>query len=65
MRRQAFESEASGYFLVPEEIPLAKGWRVVDIVEAAKVWGRGNTSSTQAGSPGDPLANKRKAKPIC
>jgi hypothetical protein len=41
--RAALEDESSGYFLVPESV-LPSGWRPVDTVEAALVWGRGNTN---------------------
>jgi hypothetical protein len=51
--------------LIPDDLPLAKGWRVVDLAEAAKVWGRGWTNSTQQGSPGDPLAKPCNGSPMC
>ena len=65
MRQQAFDSEASGYFLIADDLPLAKGWRVVDLAEAARVWGRGATSSTQLGAPGDPRVKASSGCPMC
>jgi RHS repeat-associated protein len=48
---QALESEASGYFLVPEG-PLPKGWRRVDAKEGENVWGRGNVCCNDPGPTG-------------
>ena len=39
----ALEAETSGYFLVPPG-PLPKGWRAVNELEGATVWGKGQTS---------------------
>jgi len=65
MRQQAFDSEASGYFLIPDDLPLAEGWRVVDLAEEAKVWGRGSTNSTQAGSRAIPWPTSQNARRRC
>ncbi|WP_395735166.1 cysteine peptidase family C39 domain-containing protein, partial [Prosthecobacter sp.] len=45
---EALETEASGYFLVPEG-PLPTGWSVVGAEDAAKVFGKGATSSNNFG----------------
>jgi RHS repeat-associated protein len=41
---KAIESEASGYFLIPADRELPKGWRAVTAEEAGKVWGKGLVS---------------------
>jgi RHS repeat-associated protein len=53
----AIDSESSGYFLVPEQLPLANGWRIVPPAEAAKVWGKGPPTGGQPGDAGDSGAN--------
>src|SRR5262249_41287664 len=57
MPKAALDAEASGYFLVPDDAPIRSGWRSVDRAEAAKVWGKGNSLSTQLGFAGDPYAD--------
>src|SRR5690606_8730388 len=50
----ALDSEASGYFLVPQG-PLPPGWRAVDAEEAGGVYGKGHSGSgdPDATGPGD------------
>jgi RHS repeat-associated protein len=43
--RAALDEEASGYFLVPDK-PLPEGWAIVSTAEGEKVWGKGNTGSS-------------------
>lgn len=45
MTEAAIDAEASGYFLIPAG-PLPPGWSPVDDVEAATVFGKGYSSST-------------------
>jgi RHS repeat-associated protein len=54
----ALDSEASGYYLVPAASQEERAWRTVDLTEAAKVWGKGPTSGTRPGAPGEPEANQ-------
>lgn len=75
----AIDSEASGYYLVPAELP-STAWRAVGEGQAAMVWGRGPTSGTppgigppldpQAGNSGSasgpgPASDWPQAKPDC
>jgi RHS repeat-associated protein len=51
--RQALESEASGYFLVPPG-PLPDGWNVVSRKEAGQIFGTGDTDGPDPDpDPGD------------
>jgi RHS repeat-associated protein len=43
--RAALDEEASGYFLVPDKA-LPEGWATVSAAEGEKVWGKGNTGSS-------------------
>jgi RHS repeat-associated protein len=61
MRKPAIETEASGYFLVAHDLPMRDGWRSVELAEAARVWGKGNTTNTEKGAPGDKKSNSPKA----
>jgi RHS repeat-associated protein len=45
MSRRALEAEASGYFLVPPG-KLPPGWRTVSDTEGARVFGKGQTSTS-------------------
>ena len=45
MTRSAIDSEGSGYFLVPAGL-LPKGWTVVDDIEAATIFGKGNSTTS-------------------
>ena len=45
MTKAALEHESSGYFLVPDG-PLPTGWSSVANEEAATVWGKGETESS-------------------
>lgn len=49
----ALDAEASGSFLVPATLPDKAGWRAMDKGEAAKTRGKGATSGSQPGDPGD------------
>jgi RHS repeat-associated protein len=42
--------EASGYMLVPAA-PLPDGWQAIDDATASEIWGRGNTTQTDATGP--------------
>jgi RHS repeat-associated protein len=42
--KEALEDETSGYFLIPPGEP-AHGWRVVEALEGASVWGKGITGN--------------------
>lgn len=53
----ALDAEASGYFLVPTDIPVDSRWRPVDSTEAASVWGKGPTNGTRPGDAGDPTVD--------
>jgi RHS repeat-associated protein len=55
--REALESEASGYFLVPAG-QLPDGWREVPAQEGETVWGKGNVGGPDQGQTGpcDPTA---------
>lgn len=58
--RAVIDSEASGYFLVPNKTQLDKGWRPVQLAEAEHIRGMGTTITN------DPSATKpqdEKAKP--
>ena len=45
--RQALEAETSGYSLIPSgELP--PGWRSVDAIEGARVWGKGVTTDNDS-----------------
>lgn len=60
--RAAFETESSGYFLIPEQTDTVPSWRQVSIEEASHVRGMGNTGNN------DPTATKPddiKTKPDC
>jgi hypothetical protein len=58
MTADALDSEASGYFLVPVDGAADRGWRPVDLAEAATIWGKGPTTGTRAGGVGtDKKAN--------
>lgn len=60
VKEAALDAEASGYFLAPRNADFAAGaWKTVDMVEAAKVWGKGSTSATRPGGAGDTNANQR------
>ncbi|KAA3445852.1 peptidase C39 [Mesorhizobium sp. SARCC-RB16n] len=53
----ALDAEASGYFLVPSDVPLDQRWRAVEMAEAATVWGKGETFNSRPGDAGDKNAN--------
>ncbi|RWA64665.1 RHS repeat-associated core domain-containing protein [Mesorhizobium sp.] len=53
----ALDAEASGYFLVPTDVPADPHWRTADAKEATAIWGRGPTNQTRRGDPNDPNAN--------
>lgn len=56
----ALDAEASGYFLVPDDVGTHPAWREVKVAEASSVWGKGPTGGTQIGGVGpqqDPQAN--------
>jgi RHS repeat-associated protein len=59
--RTALESEASGYFLVPEE-NRDEGWREVSLAEASEVRGRGYTGNHD---PKGTRPDDNKTKPEC
>jgi RHS repeat-associated protein len=62
----ALDHEASGYFLIPANVPVGTGWRAVPRSEAARVWGKGPTSGTEPGAVGpeqDPQANGPSPNP--
>ena len=64
----ALDAEASGYFLVPADLPAQGGWHKVGLSEAGKVWGKGPTNATRTGGGGelDPTANPpSKNCPLC
>jgi RHS repeat-associated protein len=61
----ALDAEASGYFLVPDDVQTNAAWRVVEATEASRVWGKGPTSGTQPGNPGGPPSNTPKHKGDC
>ncbi|MGH9847497.1 MAG: cysteine peptidase family C39 domain-containing protein, partial [Blastocatellia bacterium] len=48
--RDALDSEASGYFLVPTE-PLRTGWRKIELAEADRLYGMGNPSTIRSLTP--------------
>ena len=61
VKDSVLDEESSGYFLVPAGT-LPKGWRQVRDDEGDRIWGKGNTGST------DPDATKRcdlKNPPCC
>ncbi len=55
----AVDTEASGYFLVPADV-TPKGLRSVPKDEAARIWGKGATTSTIQGGQGDRFAKTRR-----
>ena len=59
MSEAAIDAEASGYFLVPNELEGGANWRTVAQAEADTIWGKGPTSGTPPGvGPDlDPQAN--------
>jgi YD repeat-containing protein len=66
MTPEALDAEASGYFLVPADVPQRPGWRAVAQSEAANIWGKGNTSLTRPGDYNDRAANGSSPKcPMC
>ncbi len=66
MAAEALESEASGYFLVPADVPMRDGWRAVEAKEAANLWGKGATTGTRSDDVGDIDANpKCGGGPMC
>jgi len=64
--RDALDAEASGYFLVPADLAADRHWRTVPSSEAARIRGKGNTSSSRSGDAGDVPANgKCSGGPMC
>lgn len=57
--RDAIDSEASGYFLVPTQ-QLQAGWRPIQLAEADNLHGMGYTGST---TPGNTTPQDDKSKP--
>jgi RHS repeat-associated protein len=55
--RAALDEEASGFFLVPNDIAPDVNWQQVAATEAGQVWGKGSTNSTRPGDAGDPNAS--------
>lgn len=55
----AMDSEASGYFLVPEASSRGGShvWQEIALAEAEHVWGKGPTNGVAPGDADDPLAN--------
>lgn len=53
----ALDEEASGFFLVPNDIAPDANWQQVAATEAGQVWGKGSTNSTRPGDAGDPNAS--------
>jgi len=41
VRKSTLDSEASGYFLVAENVELPAGWRLVEEEEGREIWGKG------------------------
>jgi RHS repeat-associated protein len=64
MTPAALEAEASGYFLIPADLPLQPGWRAVQANEAANIWGKGFTQGTRAGDAGDPTSDTPDPNPL-
>jgi RHS repeat-associated protein len=65
MTPAAVDAEASGYFLVPQDLAMKAGWRVAQANEAANVWGKGSTSGTRPGDAGDPTNKTACSKGMC
>ena len=65
--QRAIDQEASGYYLVSADASRDAGWRPVDDIEAAGVWGKGPTTGTQPGAAGpmDPKADPPNGCPMC
>lgn len=61
----AVDSEGSGYYLIPANLPMQPGWRAASDGEAASIWGKGPSSGVQAGDNNDPSANGGPNKGQC
>ncbi len=61
----ALDTESSGYFLIPGNMPINKNWRLATNAEASSIWGKGPTYGSQAGAAGDPDANPPNNCPMC
>ena len=55
--RRVLDEEGTGYFLLPSDFDLPKGWRTVSDAEGSTIWGKGPTSKA---SPPDPCHKTTK-----
>lgn len=60
--KDAIDDEGSGYFLLPENSALPRGWSEVDLNTAKTIWGKGKAND---GDKRETLSNSKKCAGDC